>query len=251
MNFVTGSWFNKPVTKFGEQFTQSRRDAITQEEGDLLYALVRMRKPERVVETGTGYGTAAKRIAEALVKNRKGVLFTCEQKPAIAAEAKAVLHNMPVVIEISTGMELLSGISSADFMFIDSGDPKERMRELEYVLKRDLVTPCGTLVLHDAVNHDYRQLVKRVRAAGWPGLTFQAVAGIAVFQKPMRAHRYPETVREHVCGMCLQHGPVTLTLDHNNDFVELCEACWTAELNQNRFQRPNVIPQTMEMQAEK
>ena len=44
----------------------------------LLYSLVRMEQPNTVVELGTGFGTCAFLVAQALKENNKGMIWTID-----------------------------------------------------------------------------------------------------------------------------------------------------------------------------
>jgi len=65
--------------------------AMTREEGELLYAVVRSIKPSVCVETGTHKGLSASYIAQALKDNGFGFLNTCD--PFDIYEAKQNLQQ--------------------------------------------------------------------------------------------------------------------------------------------------------------
>ncbi len=126
----TSTHINPSLTELGKKFTQTEVDSVTVEEGDLLYALVRMRKPHLAVETGTGHAISTKRIGEALRDNGEGFLLSCDTDPEYVRDAKMAMKGFPVDIRCTTGLQTLSNFDSqqAEFIFIDSG-PAERRQE--------------------------------------------------------------------------------------------------------------------------
>lgn len=74
-------------------------DRIGQEFGTedfclLIYALVKMQKPQVVVELGTGYGATAFWIAQAMKENGSGVVWTVDDGTMWPAEHAARSHNL-------------------------------------------------------------------------------------------------------------------------------------------------------------
>jgi predicted O-methyltransferase YrrM len=183
----TISHINQPLTELGYKFTQREVDSISDEEGDLLYALVRMTKPQLAIETGTGHAIATRRIGEALKANGEGFLISCDTEPEYCAEALKNTKGLPVDIRCTSGLATLStfdALLTAGFIFIDAGDALNRLRELEMVIGRNLLASKGTLVIHDALNKNYKQLMDYMDSQRWDKLVFESLAGISVFRKP-------------------------------------------------------------------
>ena len=118
--------------------------ATEMELGDVLYGLIRMCKPDLVVETGTYKGDTTKRLVEAVLINQKGRVVTCDTE----------IHPVPLY---SDGVTLqfkhcssleLPELREADLVFSDSGYSEEDMflRAAEYRLCK---TGC-IFVAHDA-----------------------------------------------------------------------------------------------------
>jgi predicted O-methyltransferase YrrM len=177
------SHINPALTELGDKFTQLEPDSITVEEGDLLYALVRMKKPGLAIETGTGHGCSTRRIAEALAENGSGLLISCDTYSEYVDDARLSIPSMFVEIRRCTGIEVLAH-EKPDFILVDAGDVGNRMEELKLIMERDILSKNGLLVIHDAINGKYKQLIAFVEEQGWPGLVFESLAGIAVFQHP-------------------------------------------------------------------
>ena len=75
------------------------------EVGEFLYGLVRIVKPERILETGTRYGVSAAFMALALLENGRGRLTTIEVEPVNVARAERLLDRagLGTVIELIAG----------------------------------------------------------------------------------------------------------------------------------------------------
>lgn len=68
-------------------YTSFNDAGIETETGEFLYAMVRMLKPDRVLETGTHIGVGAAYMGQALKDNRKGSMVTVEFLPEIHRRA--------------------------------------------------------------------------------------------------------------------------------------------------------------------
>lgn len=125
-------------------------DAATQEEVELLYALVRALKPETCLETGTHKGLSATYIAHALTDNNKGHLFTYDPydwgQPANFQKLPAdVKERLTYIRERGDSAKLTTLI---DFAFIDGyhgiKDVLEEWKTIEPQLSKNAV-----VVFHD------------------------------------------------------------------------------------------------------
>lgn len=122
---------------------------IEAEVAEFLYALVRVLKPQVVVESGTGRGYASMALSVALRANGKGVLHTFEPIRSYQDEARGRLNGLPV--EFHDGLSCEGWNGPADLVFVDSWGGV-RARDLNYWVPTD--TP---LVVHDA--HEHRALL--------------------------------------------------------------------------------------------
>lgn len=180
------SHINPAHSPFGEQFTQLEPDAMTVEDCDLVYALVRMRKPQLVIETGTGSGMATKRIAEAIAANGKGCLISCDTDRESVENAKRNMPKLYCSVCESTGMFLLRRVAQRkpEVILVDAGNAENRLEELRYIVEEDVLAEKGLLILHDAINPKYQALPVYLQLKDWPGFVLDGLQGIAVFQKP-------------------------------------------------------------------
>lgn len=151
------------------------------EVSDFLYGLVRLTKPTLVVETGTYVADSAVSIGKALRDNGVGHLHTCDTNPL--PEARDRLHNLPVTIHESRGIDLLRHFPLMDFVFIDSGSPAVREEELMSLGEWN-IPPLGIVAWHDACVSYENMYHAFAPQRNWPHLVFPSIIGVAVFQRP-------------------------------------------------------------------
>lgn len=125
--------------------------AVTLEDAEFLYALVRVTKPRRVLELGTGLGVSARFIGEALAENGDGMLWTVESNAEYQDAAEPLLTDLPVRIGTSIG-----SLGIPDLVFIDSGWERREADLDRWVGDQNY---RGLIVVHDAARQ-YPQLHK-------------------------------------------------------------------------------------------
>jgi hypothetical protein len=88
---------------------------------DFLHALVRMTKPDRVIETGTWFGRSAIAIASALRDNGSGHLWTMEQSDEVAEVALSNIEQANlgefITLRVAQSLEIGAGQEPYDFLF--------------------------------------------------------------------------------------------------------------------------------------
>lgn len=130
--------------------------SVTLEDAEFLYALVRVTKPGRVLELGTGLGVSGFFIASALEANGPGSwLLTVESNAEYRWAAKELLDDLPVrAYADASGPGLEEAV---DLVFIDSGYER-RPSDIDEWLGGDF---DGLVVVHDA-NRQYPGLQQGV-----------------------------------------------------------------------------------------
>ena len=119
------------------------------EVAEFLYSLVRMLKPEYVVETGTHLGISSSYIGQALIHNNKGSMITFEIIPELLANARALWNDLgvPQVIEARLQPSLGSNITRPiDLLFLDS---EPQLRFDEFIKFWPQVKDGGFILIHD------------------------------------------------------------------------------------------------------
>jgi hypothetical protein len=117
---------------------------------DFLYALVRMTKPSRVIETGTWLGRSAIAIASALRDNGFGHLLTIEQSDEVAKTARRNFEEQGltefITLQVGMSLELAVEDQSCDFALFDSDIP---LRASEFKRFYGQLEPGAIVIFHD------------------------------------------------------------------------------------------------------
>jgi len=124
---------------------------IDVEEGEFLYGLVRICKPEFVLETGTNMGISARYIALALKRNGRGRLRTIEHDTTVhrAASNKIAQSGFSDIVECVCGkVEDQTLPDRIDFAWLDT-EPLIRYGELVRIFPHMAVR--GIIAVHDLV----------------------------------------------------------------------------------------------------
>lgn len=169
-------------TRHGKQWNELDGTAAEMEMGEVLFGLVRMLKPELVVETGTYVGSTARWLGFACRDNLFGRVVSCEINERMHIQTVVnyrATEPIPVELRLCSSLDLPE-LRAADFVFSDSA---QELRAQEY----ELVKPGCVFVVHDtavsySTNTDQAWLGKWVLSQG--GLTFDAGRGFGILVKP-------------------------------------------------------------------
>jgi len=120
---------------------------------ECLRTLVTTTKPDLVVETGTFSGISTLWIAEALQRNGRGKVITCEFDPVVYAKAKARIAESGLSnwIECRNESSLDMKIDGTIDLFFSDSDMPVREQEVRRFLPQ--INPFGLIVMHDASSH--------------------------------------------------------------------------------------------------
>jgi predicted O-methyltransferase YrrM len=120
---------------------------------EFLRTLVTTTKPDLVVETGTFSGISTLWIAEALKRNGRGKIITCEFDPVVYAKAKARIleSGLSDWIECRNESSLDMKIEGTIDLFFSDSDMPVREQEVRRFLPQ--INPFGLIVMHDASSH--------------------------------------------------------------------------------------------------
>lgn len=116
---------------------------LHRDEGRLLYALVRVLKPQRVLEIGVADGGSATHILAALAANGQGVLTSYDILPGVGASIPAELRSLWT---LHVEDALTADLPQADFIFEDAAHTLDFSLTLYAHLKA--LAPRA-LVVHD------------------------------------------------------------------------------------------------------
>lgn len=141
------------------------------ETGEFLYGLVRMMKPEAILETGTHKGISAIYMADALKDNaergHKGEIETIEFLEPNFREAKENIVKMglePYVKQILIDAASFQPVKQYGLIFLDT-EPQTRFAELVKFYKN--LNPGGFLLIHD-LHPNMNQVDNAEHGFAWP-----------------------------------------------------------------------------------
>jgi predicted O-methyltransferase YrrM len=161
-------------------------------EGRVLYALVRLFKPENVIELGTCVGASSTHILAGMEDNKVGKLVSVDNKAQLGAWKVGQLipakYRARVQLVTADGIEYLSRVTgSVDMVFEDMMHSAAQVSKIAAFAKEHLV-PGGWLISHDAnhfiVGHEVRE---GYEAAGLEPIIIMPApsdCGFAIWRKP-------------------------------------------------------------------
>lgn len=126
---------------------------VEYETGEFLYGLVRLLKPENILETGTYTGISALYMAQAMKDNGKGSMITLEIEKGHKDRAEKLWNNCGIsqYVVCLLGESLrLEPHSIYDLLFLDS-EPQLRFQEL--VKFYPALREGGYILIHDLFGH--------------------------------------------------------------------------------------------------
>ena len=133
-----------------DTFSNFDLGGVEVEVGELLYSLVRVLKPYRILETGTRYGHAAAYMALALRENGRGTLTTIEIDAGNMAQARALLTTLGLTGQVEQIVGNATGYDPGDrhyeMMLFDT-ELKQRFPDMLRLWHALL--PGGVAIIHD------------------------------------------------------------------------------------------------------
>jgi len=130
-----------------ESYSAPAQPAAENEVADFIAALVKLVKPQRVLELGTAFGHTSEKIGQALADNGFGELDTLDIKANRLEEARKRVAGLPVnVHEADYTKWTPPDGAKYDLAFFDSD---RRNRDREYALFKPYLNPYAVLLFHD------------------------------------------------------------------------------------------------------
>lgn len=164
--YKEGDW-TKPVVLPVEGFTSFNDAGIECETGEFLYSLVRLIKPEQILETGTHWGIGTSYMALALEDNLKGKLTTVEFLPEIWKRAKERFKTLGITNRVRSILQDVTKVKfdeQFDLILLDT-EPQTRFGELVQFF--DNLKPGGFIFIHDLHRH-MGQMPNEEHGFAWP-----------------------------------------------------------------------------------
>jgi predicted O-methyltransferase YrrM len=158
------------ITPFPPGYKMFNTGGVEVEVGEFLYSLVKLIKPQNVLETGTHLGVSAAYIASGLEENKQGYLYTFEVIPELLEQARALWNDVGIshyIVEQLTpslDCQVPEGVIF-DLLFLDS-EPQYRFDEL--LTYWDMLRSGGYIVIHDLdfTMGDHGETIDRIY--DWP-----------------------------------------------------------------------------------
>lgn len=137
------------------------------ETGEFLYGLVRLLKPEHVLETGTHQGVGASYIGQALKDNKRGELTTIEFLRPHYETAKERIEQIGLTSFVKCELADVAQFKTDkmfDLILLDT-EPQTRFAELIQFF--DNLKPGGFIFIHDLHRHMH-QIANEEHGFAWP-----------------------------------------------------------------------------------
>lgn len=148
-----GHW-DKPLDpQVSGEFTSFNDAGIETETGEFLYSMVRILKPDRVLETGSHIGVGMAYMGTALKDNRHGWLDTVEFIPELHARARERIKPLGLELFVLCHLGDVANfmpIRTYKMILLDT-EPQTRFAELQRFY--DYLEPGGYMFIHDLHRH--------------------------------------------------------------------------------------------------
>lgn len=161
-----GKW-KEPFTPYTDSFSSVNDAGIECEVGEFLYSMVRLLKPEHVLETGTHWGIGAAYMALGLHDNSKGKLDTLEFLPPIFEVAKARLERMALIKFVNMYLQDVATFEPPHQYKLILLDTEPQTRFAELIRFYDYLEPGGFVFIHDLHQHMH-QIPNEEHGFAWP-----------------------------------------------------------------------------------
>ncbi len=139
------------ITPSPPGFSMFNTGGVEVEVAEFLYSLVKMIKPDFIVETGTHLGVSSLYMGLGCAENQKGKIWTYEVIPELQLQAKALWNDLNIhqyincLLQSSLEATLPDNLG-IDLLFLDS-EPQFRFDE--FLKFWDKVVPGGFILIHD------------------------------------------------------------------------------------------------------
>lgn len=133
----------------GYDYFSFNNGGVECEVGEFLYALVRIIKPSRVLETGTHKGIGASYIGLAMKENDKGSLITLEFQQQFIEEAKENLKKLDLLDRVDVKKKKSQDYHTKSMFKLILLDTEPDLRFNELIQFYNNLKPGGFVIIHD------------------------------------------------------------------------------------------------------
>lgn len=162
-----GDWKN-PLDPNKPGYTSFNDAGVETETGEFLYAMIRVLKPKRVLETGTHIGVGAAYMGAALRDNKEGKLTTIEFIPELYNRAqKRLLMDLDLNDYVDMVFGDVKNYRSSDLFQLILLDTEPQTRFAELIKFYDYLEEGGYIFIHDLHFHMH-QIPNEEHGFAWP-----------------------------------------------------------------------------------
>lgn len=161
-----GHW-NEPLNPKMTGYTSFNDAGVETETGEFLYAMVRILKPENILETGTHWGVGASYMGQALKDNKQGHLDTVEFLPEVHNAAITRIHALDLQYYVQCHFgDVAKFVPHCRYnMILLDTEPQTRFAEL--IKFNEFLEPGGYVFIHDLHRHMH-QIPNEEHGFAWP-----------------------------------------------------------------------------------
>lgn len=153
-------------------------ESMESEVADFIVAMVRMMKPECVVEIGSYTGILAREIGEALRDEERGHLHTLEINPSRAHQAMYRCTSLPVTVHnLDANESNPHAFGLIDLLIVDGN---RMTRAADYVRWSESLAEFGVAAIHDTLKYD--PPLSEVRQLEGDQVWFRTPRGLTLLQ---------------------------------------------------------------------
>lgn len=173
-----------PLCQNDELWSSRDEQGSEDEIAEFLYGLIRLIKPQFIVETGCYLGDGTIAMAKALKKNGVGTIITCDidQKRVEYVDKRIQEEGLEQIAQVvlRDGLSLIQTCRSViDFAFIDSSpEGKVRGAEIQELIK--YLRPLKMFALHDTAPQ-HGQINAVANEIKLPKVYFNCPRGLTLF----------------------------------------------------------------------
>jgi len=149
------------------EFSAFNDAGLEAEVGEFLYGLIRLLKPDRVLETGTHVGVGACYLGKALQDNQKGTLDTIEFLPELHHKAVDRIKRMGLEYRVNLYLQDVKDFEpygKYDLILLDT-EPQTRFAE--FLKFYPYLNDGGFIFIHDLHRHMH-QIPNEEHGFAWP-----------------------------------------------------------------------------------
>jgi predicted O-methyltransferase YrrM len=183
-NEIQHSNFNSEIERQIDRYPLSPGRGVMGDEVEILYSIIRLTKPQLLVETGVGAGISTAYILKALQLNKTGKLYSIDFYEAQEKCGWAIPPYLKKRWEIIRGISgevlhpLLETLESIDVFLHDSDHSYHNMM-FEFRTAWTFLKTGGIFLAHDVGRNDALfDFCQEVRYPWWNVRTYPVLAGL-------------------------------------------------------------------------